>query len=116
MYDVIRQKNIKGKTWLLCLDDEREDALILQAENLVAANQDIPVIPNGHGPEMGNRNKPPTRSDLRLSLLKMEDTLLPCPEEPLACRDRPHSRPSFVFITTLLPESFPDILLPPPRT
>src|SRR5882757_5128062 len=60
MYDVIRQRKIEGKTWLYCLDDERESQLVQQSNNITALNQDMPG-----------------KKDLRLSFLKMSDTLLP---------------------------------------
>jgi hypothetical protein len=40
LYDVIRQKDIGGKTYLFCLDDEREARLIEQSGEVARVNAD----------------------------------------------------------------------------
>lgn len=98
LYDVIRQRNVDGKTWLYCLDDERESRLIQQSNNITALNQDTPG-----------------KKDLRLSFLKMSDTLLPRSQDLLTLTGLPRSQNLPTLAVSLLPFHVSEIPVPPPR-
>ena len=99
MYDVIRQRTINGKTWLYCLDDERESHLIQQSNNITALNQDMPG-----------------KKDLRLSFSKMSDTLLPRSPGLLALAGLPNSQHLHTFAAPIPPFHVSEIPVPPPRS
>lgn len=99
MYDVIRQRKIKGKIWLYCLDDERESQLVQQSNNITALNQDMPG-----------------KKDLRLSFLKMSDILVPRSQDLLALTLLPCLRSLPTLAAPLLPFHVSEIPVPPPRS
>lgn len=99
LYDVIRQKKIDGKTWLYCLDDERESHLIRQSNTITALNQDMPG-----------------KKALRLSFLKMSDTLVPGIQGLLTLALLPCSQNLHTLAVPIPPFHVSEIPVPPPRS
>ena len=48
LYDVIRQRIIRGKTWLFCLDDDNEERLIRGSGEFAHARHDQPDKKTAH--------------------------------------------------------------------
>ena len=100
LYDVIRQREMDGTTWLYCLDDEREERLIEGSIDVTRANLDQPVKQTGHA--------------LSISI-SMRDLLCETPQwniEPL-----PDAGPQYSPLGICRPSSrYARIVIPPPKS
>lgn len=101
MYDVIRQKTIEGKTWLYCLDDERETNLIQQSNDITSISQD-------------KWQHTPAQKDGRLSFFKMDITLLPGTED-IRMRGARLIQQFYALATPVPPYHVQEIPVPPPE-
>ena len=97
LYDVIRQVSVNGKTWLFCLDDEREEKLIRRSGEYA------------HG---GNSQTDKKASHL-LSI-RLHDVLLDLITVRIERPSDAHSRWR-IAAANALPTYYAEITVPPPR-
>lgn len=87
LYDVIKQKDIGGKTYLFCLDDEREARLIDQSAEITRANAGQEQAQENSGRQHARRN--PQDHPGRKSTPQIGDFLFICYHTGFLLRDRP---------------------------
>jgi hypothetical protein len=97
LYDVIRQRTIDGKSWLFCLDDEREASLIRQSGAMTGASHDHPDKKTGHSLTVRIGDVLPGPGSLRIGHLPLLRLYV------------------FGYEEHPLPTSFSEIVIPPPK-
>jgi len=97
LYDVIRRKDIDGRAFLFCIDDEREAPLIRQSSEVTRVNLD-------HPGQKANHHSMGKMGDILIEAGLIAVRPVPCvPGHTLS------------FDENILPFLYAEIVVPPPR-